>query len=123
MEFLAHATMLVSLPLGDNLTIPAKIFEYLRFDAWVLALAEPTSATGLLLELTAADVVAPNDLDGIVAVLRKRYREHAAGVRATRVAAEGRFSRRAQAEVLLDAMARCAGTAPARRPVAFGSRS
>src|SRR6266566_3730546 len=57
MQFLARGTMLVSLPLfsrsGEiDATIPAKIFDYVRFDAWLLALAERGSATELLLRGT-----------------------------------------------------------------------
>jgi hypothetical protein len=95
----------------------------LRFDAWILALAEHTSATGLLLRQTAADVVAPTDLEGIAAVLRQRYLEYTEGVRPTAIASDGRFSRREQADVLLEAIARCAGQPRARAPVASGSRS
>jgi glycosyltransferase involved in cell wall biosynthesis len=107
LEFLAQATMLVSLPQDDGLAIPAKIFEYLRFDAWVLVLATRDSAAGLLLEDSGADVVAPNDLDGLVAVLRERFLQHRRGIRPTRIARGGRFSRREQADVLLEALAKC----------------
>jgi hypothetical protein len=106
MEFLAGATMLVSLPQDNDLAIPAKIFEYACFDAWILALAEQSSATAAVLQHTGADVVAPKDLDGIVAVLRKRYGEFAEGVRPTRIA-QDRLSRRGQAQILMEALARC----------------
>jgi hypothetical protein len=49
LEFLAGATMLLSLPAGQRLCVPAKIFEYVRFEAWMLVLATPESATGRLL--------------------------------------------------------------------------
>src|SRR5207253_3182453 len=45
MHFLAGATMLVNLPQDSDLCVPAKIFEYVRFDAWLLVLASKGSAT------------------------------------------------------------------------------
>jgi glycosyltransferase involved in cell wall biosynthesis len=104
-EFLARATMLVSLPQDSHMAIPAKVFEYVQFDAWLLALAEAHSATGLLLRDTDADVVAPDDVDGIAAVLRRRYAEYARGVRPSRIGRDERFSRRYQAGLLFDAIA------------------
>jgi glycosyltransferase involved in cell wall biosynthesis len=125
LEFLARATMLVSLPLvglpqDRDLTIPAKIFEYVRFDAWVLALAACDSATGMLLRGSGADVVAPDDLEGIVRVLRDRFLQFRNGVRPRRIARDDRFSRRVQAKRLLDAIAACTNGArdAARTPSA-----
>jgi hypothetical protein len=105
LDFLAQATMLVSLPQDADLAIPAKIFEYLRFDAWVLVLAGRNSAPALLLEDSGADLAAPNDLERIVAVLRGRFLQHRQGTRPTRIARDGRFSRRGQADILLEAIA------------------
>ena len=107
MEFLAQATMLVSLPQDNDLAIPAKIFEYLRFNAWVLALATRDSATGRLLSDTNADVVAPDDLEEMVRTIRGQCLQHQRGIRPSRIVASERFSRRAQAKVLLDAIAKC----------------
>lgn len=106
LEFLAQASMLVILPQDTDLAIPAKLFEYVRFDAWLLALAERGSAIEVLLRGTAADVVPSNDTDAVAAVLRRRYQEHAAGAKPHAIAAEGRLSRRFQAGVLLDAIER-----------------
>lgn len=112
MEFLARADLLVSLPLvvsgaaGEaevDITVPAKIFEYMRFDAWVLALADPGSATSEFLHDTTADVAAPHDVAGIADVLLRRYRDRANGVR-PRAIEDGRFSRRTQGLRLLDAL-------------------
>lgn len=103
LEFLSGAPMLVSLPLRTKVTLPAKLFEYTRFDAWILALAEPGSATDLLLRGTGADVVAPDDVEGLTRVISQRYRQFRAGVRPQAINADGRFDRRAQAELLFDA--------------------
>ena len=104
---LAEAAMLLSLPQDIALSIPSKLFEYMQFDAWLLVLAKRDSATELLLRRTSADVVEPGDLDKMAEVLRTRYLQFVAGAHPTRVAANGRFSRRAQAQVLFDALEDC----------------
>jgi len=105
LQFLAGATMLVIF-LGSNmLALPAKVFEYVRFDSWLLALAEPGSAIAQVLEGTTADVVVPQ-VDAIAAAISRRYRDHRAGVRPTRVAQDDRFSRATQARILLDEIAK-----------------
>lgn len=104
MRFLAGATMLVSLPQDVGLAIPSKIFEYMRFPAWVLVLAERDSGTELLLRGTGADVVAPQDEAGIAMVLQRRFEAHARGEQPPCLAHDGRFSRREQARILFAAL-------------------
>lgn len=104
LALLAQAAMLLSLPQDIRLCIPSKLFDYMQFDAWLLVLAKRDSASELLLRGTAADVVEPDDVERITHVLRTRYLEFAAGARPPRVAANGRFGRRAQAQVLFDAL-------------------
>jgi hypothetical protein len=87
------------------------VFDYMRFDAWLLLLATHDSATALLLEPAGADVVTPGDVEGITNVLRQRYAEFCGGKRARRLALEPRFSRRAQAEILFTALEQLAGAA------------
>lgn len=100
MEFLAGAAMLVSLPQDSNMAIPSKVFEYMRYDAWLLALAEKDSATYQLLSGSGADVVAPDDVDGIARVLASRYDQYATAGRPRQPALLHRCSRAAQAEIL-----------------------
>lgn len=102
LRFLAGAAMLVSLPQAYDSAVPSKIFEYARFDAWLLALASPESATAMVLEGSGADVVQPDDVDAIAATLRARYLAFASGERPTGVGADGRFSRRRQADRLFE---------------------
>lgn len=104
LEFQAAATMLLVMSGSNMAAIPAKTFESGRFPAWLLALSAPGSATAMLLERTAADVAAPNDADTIYEVLDRRYEEFARGVRPTPIASDDRFSRRAQARILFDAI-------------------
>jgi glycosyltransferase involved in cell wall biosynthesis len=106
LELLAGATVLLSLPQDSPWAIPSKIFEYMQFDAWMLVMAEPDAPAALLLQGTTADVVAPSDVEGMARVLRERYEQFARGERPTRLSHERRFSRRHQAERLMDAIAR-----------------
>jgi glycosyltransferase involved in cell wall biosynthesis len=116
MEFLARSAMLVSLPQDSDLAIPAKIFEYVRCEAWLLALATPESAVGLLLQGSGADVVMPEDVDALTAVIRDRVLQYRTGIRPGRLVGDDRYSRRTQACCLLDAIAD-ASSARATRPI------
>ena len=105
LAYLAGAAMLVDLPQHTQLAIPAKIFEYLTFDAWLLALTTPESATGRLLEGSGADLVRPDDVDAIARVLRARIEAYRRGERPVAIAhTHGRFDRGAQAQLLMDAI-------------------
>jgi len=104
MEFLAEATMLVSLPQDSDLAIPSKIFEYLRFQAWVLVLAEPGSATAEALKGTSVDVIPPGDVEGMAQVLRGRLAAHLRGERPKAPVGIDHLSRRAQAQALFSAL-------------------
>jgi hypothetical protein len=108
LEFFAGASMLLSLPQDSDYAVPAKIYEYLRFEAWMLVLATPDSATGRVLEDTEADVVDHADIDGIARVIRQRYEQFARGERPLPIGRDGRFDRSIQAKKMLDLIAsRC----------------
>ena len=103
LQFLAGATMLLSLPMDEeDFSIPGKIYEYMRFEAWMLVLAHDGSATARLLEGTDADVADPSDVSAIAAVLRRRYEQFASGQMPAPVRADGRFDRVVQSQKLLD---------------------
>ena len=104
LEFLAEASVLMSLPQDSDMAIPSKIFEYMRFHAWLLAFAAPGSATARVLEGTQADVIRPEDEEALVGVLSRHYDEHQRGERPPRIADDRRFSREAQACVLFDTL-------------------
>jgi glycosyltransferase involved in cell wall biosynthesis len=105
-ELLGKATVLVSLNQDSNMAIPSKIFEYMQYPAWLVALADRESATELLLRGTSADVVAPADTAALANVLRRHYRQYEGGERPARPTVETRFSRRTQAALLFDALDR-----------------
>ena len=104
LEYLAGASVLVLLPQDSDMVIPGKIYEYMRFNTWILALAEPQSAVACLLRGSAADVVSAGDTPTIAAVLARRYRQYQAGERGTPVAVDRRFSRRARADRFFGAL-------------------
>lgn len=104
MEFLASCAMLVSLPQDSTMAIPSKVFEYLRFPAWLLALSEPGSATARVLAGTGADVVPPADVAAIAAAIRGRFDAFAAGERPSPLGTDPRLTRRHQGGLLLDAI-------------------
>ncbi|MEO8448173.1 MAG: hypothetical protein ABI647_00185, partial [Gemmatimonadota bacterium] len=58
-----------------DLSIPSKVFEYMTSPAWLLALADRSSATGQVLHQAGADVVAPTDVDGIERALDHRLQQ------------------------------------------------
>jgi len=101
LSFLAAASLLLSLPQDSELAIPSKIFDYMQFDATLLALAEPTSATARLLTGTGARCVSPTDIDGIASVLDQSYQDYVAGNRPRALGGVDRFTRRYQAQLLL----------------------
>ncbi len=103
-EFLARAPMLVNLPQDSHMAIPSKIFEYLRHDAWLLVLARRESASADALRGSPADVVDPNDVEGMYRALARRFEEHRRGATPGAIADETRLSRREQAERLFDAI-------------------
>lgn len=114
LEMLAGGAMLPVFGWPRTNCISAKTFEVVRFDAWVLALATPGSATECLLRGTGADIVPPHDIERIADTIVQRYQEYRRGLRPTRIARVRNFERREQARILLDAIERCAGSPLAR---------
>lgn len=96
LEFLAGATMLLNLPQDNDLAVPAKIYEYVKMNAWMLVLASKNSATGQLLKDSDARVVEPQDIDGIAHILRSCFEDFSRGVNPQPVGRSGRFDRRIQ---------------------------
>jgi glycosyltransferase involved in cell wall biosynthesis len=110
LTFMERAAMLVVLPQDSDLAIPAKLFEYARASAWVLALAGPGSATAQLLRGTDADVVAPGSVDLIAHAIDRRFVQFARGERARPLSRFEFLSREAQANLLFGALEALAGS-------------
>jgi glycosyltransferase involved in cell wall biosynthesis len=104
LRFLARAAVLVSLPQDSKMAIPSKVFEYMPYDAWLLALTEADTATADLLRGSGADIVAPDDRSGIARVLKQRYLQYVASGRPRQPALIPGSSRAAQAEKLWSAL-------------------
>jgi hypothetical protein len=100
----ARASVLVLLPQAQFWAIPAKVFEHVQFDAWILALASPTSAVGALLQGTAGAVLDPDDVSAIASQLRAWILAYRAGQRPQRINDDGRFNRTRQAALLFEAL-------------------
>ncbi len=115
LEFLSRAAMLALLPQDSDMAIPAKVFDYMRFDAWLLVLAEHGSATEQLLRGSGADLVAPDALDTLTALLHLRYIQHLRGERPVRLSVNEQYSRRAQADRLFAAIENLTGAPPRLR--------
>ena len=104
LEFMAGCAVLVALQQGSDLAIPAKLFEYMRYPSWLMVIAGRASATETLLKGTEAIVFEPTQVGDIAAALAARYAAFRRGGRPQPLGGEARFTRRFQAERLLDAM-------------------
>jgi hypothetical protein len=103
-DLLSRAAILVNLHQDSDLAIPSKIFEYMVYPSWLLALAERDTATGQILAGTAADVIHPEDVEGIARVIMRCYEAYRKGVRPEPVANHAELGRAHQAAVLFDAL-------------------
>jgi glycosyltransferase involved in cell wall biosynthesis len=108
---MARAAVLVSLPWSQDLAVPAKVYEFMRFEAWPLVLAGPDSAPARLLEGTGAIVADPSAPDHIAAVLESLFDRWRAGDRPGIPAGRESLSRRS---AVRDLVAHLDGL-PARR--------
>lgn len=90
---LRKAAVLVSLPQSTPWSMPSKIYEYMGFNARLLAFAERGSATSEVLADTDAVVVDPNDHETTLAVLRRWYHAHRQGGISASERTSARFAR------------------------------
>ncbi len=75
----AAADVAVILADDDDWWIGRKAFEYLRHAHTILAVVPPGDTTDLLASHSRSDVVSPNDLGSIPAVLQRRFEEWSRG--------------------------------------------
>lgn len=104
LEEYARAAMLVSLPQDTPLSVPSKVFEYIRHPSWVLAQATPHSATADLLAGTSAFVVPAEQVEATADLLVRCYQEFRAGRRPEPVAPQTRASRAEEGGRIFDAL-------------------
>lgn len=100
----AEAALLLSLPQDSEMALPSKVFEYMRFPAFVLAQSSPASATGSLVLEAGGHSLMPKELDATAQVLRHAFGEFRAGRRPEPLAREGRYSRANEAAKLFAAL-------------------
>jgi hypothetical protein len=104
LDLLERSAMVVVLPQKYRHSIPGKVFEYVQTQSWILSLAEPGSATDLMLRETNADIVSPDDEHEIATVIARRYREYQAAIRPLPINADGHFDRTRQSDKLFKAI-------------------
>lgn len=110
MALLDRASVLVLLPQIHVHSVPAKLFEYMQRNVWVLVLSEAGTAVAELLQGTTADVVGPDDVDAIAEIIARRFDESRRGVRPVPLNADGRFSREHQTDLLFREIERVTGS-------------
>jgi O-antigen/teichoic acid export membrane protein/glycosyltransferase involved in cell wall biosynthesis len=119
LEFLAGAALLVVLPQDSDAAIPAKLFDYVRFPAWVLVCGPVDGAARTMVGHSGADGAAPGDTDEIARVMLSRFDEFSRGVRPLPIASDASLSRRARAAKLFGAIEAITGAPPAPRQAAM----
>ena len=105
---LAESSMAVAFQGETRTQVPAKVFEYVAFPLWLLALVGSDSATADLLADTDAIVLDIDDEAGVEHAVERCYRAYVAGERPRPAGWDGRFSRARQAERLLVELERVA---------------
>lgn len=101
---MGEAAVLVVLPQQWSASVPAKVFEYMQFDAWLLVMGHAGDAMTTLMAGAGADVVAPSDAEATAQLLARRFRDWKAGRLPTALNADGRFDRSVQAARLVEAL-------------------
>jgi hypothetical protein len=100
-QLLRESSMAVAFQGETRTQIPAKVFEYVAFPVWLLALVGAESATADALANSDAIVLDIDDEAGTVQAIESCYRRFRTGETARPVGWDGRFSRARQAERLV----------------------
>lgn len=106
LAFLARATVIATFPGFNLVSVPAKVYESVQFEAWLLALSPPLSATAELLAGTEAAVIDPEVPEAVAEQLRTWYDRFRHGERPGRPVPDDRLGRQVQAERLVGALNR-----------------
>jgi hypothetical protein len=100
-QLLRESLMAVAFQGETRTQVPAKVFEYVAFPLWLLALVGAESATADLLADTDAIVLDIDNEAGIERAIERCVRRFRAGESPRPVGWDGRFSRARQAERLI----------------------
>jgi len=114
-QLLRESTMAVAFQGETRTQVPAKVFEYVAFPVWLLALVGAESATADVLANSDAIVLDIDDDAGAERTIETCYRRYRAGESARPVGWDGRFSRARQAERLVAELERLESSAIRRR--------
>lgn len=104
---MATAAVLISLPQSARLSIPSKLYEYLHFPAWVVALEPSGTATEHLLRNSDAQIVEPSNVRGLADALSKRYEAYVRGERPVPLAQGDIYSMQRQAKNFFEILETC----------------
>ena len=100
-QLLRESSMAVAFQGETRTQVPAKVFEYVAFPVWLLALVGAESATADLLADSDAIVLDIDDEAGTATAIERCVQRFRAGESARPVGWDGRFSRARQAEQLI----------------------
>jgi hypothetical protein len=100
-QLLRESSMAVAFQGETRTQVPAKVFEYVAFPLWLLALVGAESATADLLADSDAIVLDIDDEAGTARAIERCVQRFRAGESARPVGWDGRFSRARQAERLI----------------------
>ncbi len=100
-QLLRESSMAVAFQGETRTQVPAKVFEYVAFPVWLLALVGAESATADLLADSDAIVLDIDDEAGTALAIERCVQRFRAGESARPVGWDGRFSRARQAERLI----------------------
>jgi hypothetical protein len=114
-DLLRESAMAVAFQGETRTQIPAKVFEYVAFPVWLLALVGTESATADVLANSDAMVMDIDDEAGAAEAIESCYRRFSAGESARAVGWDGRFSRARQAERLVGELQRLESNAMRQR--------
>jgi hypothetical protein len=114
-QLLRESSMAVAFQGETRTQVPAKVFEYVAFPVWLLALVGAESATADLLANSDAIVLDIDDEAGAEQAIERCVGRFRAGESARPVGWDGRFSRARQAERLIGELEAIEGRAV--RPV------
>lgn len=99
---LAEASVLVSLPQDHTHSIPAKLFDYVRYPAWLFAITDRDSEVARVFQGTLAEIFQRDDVEGMARALEVHYAEFVAGLIPSPADVEGALTRKVQAEYLVE---------------------
>jgi hypothetical protein len=111
-QLLRESSMAVAFQGETRTQVPAKVFEYVAFPVWLLALVGAESATADVLANSDAIVLDIDDETGTAQAIARCVQRFRAGESARPVGWDGRFSRARQAERLVAELQAVESTTP-----------